>query len=115
MRCYQPVVWRRTREALQALRPAQDAMDTTRLNLMVSTPVIPKENVLLIEGAHNLFTGRQPIEDLWQKWQQPEIWWLPHGHVSSLFVPGLTGRVLRWLSPRLNLQPQLQPVRSTLS
>ena len=101
MRCSQPVVWRRTREALQALRPAQDAMDTTRLNLMVSTPVIPKENVLLIEGAHNLFTGRQPIEDLWQKWQQPEIWWLPHGHVSSLFVPGLTGRVLHWLSPRL--------------
>jgi len=36
-----------------------------------------------------------PIKDLWQKWQQP------HGHVSSLFVPGLTGRVLRWLSPRL--------------
>jgi alpha/beta superfamily hydrolase len=101
MRCYQTVVWRRAREALQALRPAQDAMDTTRLNLMVSTPVIPKENVLLIEGAHNLFTGRQPIEDLWQKWQQPEIWWLPHGHVSSLFVPGLMGRVLGWLAPRL--------------
>jgi hypothetical protein len=101
MRCCQPVVWRRAREALQALRPAQDAMDTTRLNLIVSTPVIPKENVLLIEGAHNLFTGRQPLEDLWQNWQQPEIWWLPHGHVSSLFVPGLTQRVLRWLSPRL--------------
>src|SRR6266850_2061632 len=101
MRCYQPVVWRRTREALLALRPAQEAMDTTRLNLILSKPVIPKENILLIEGAHNLFTGRQPIEDLWQKWQQPEIWWLPHGHVSSLFVPGLTGRVLRWLSPRL--------------
>jgi hypothetical protein len=102
MRCYQPVVWRRAREALQALRPAQDAMDRTRLNLIVSTPVIPKENVLLIEGAHNLFTGRQPIEDLWQKWQQPEIWWLPHGHISALFARGLTERVLRWLSPRLN-------------
>lgn len=114
MRCYQPVVWRRVREALQALRPAQEAMDTTRLNLILSTPVIPKEHVLLIEGAHNLFTGRQPIEDLWQKWQQPEIWWLPHGHVSSLFVPGLTGRVLRWLSPRLNLQPQLRSVHPAL-
>jgi pimeloyl-ACP methyl ester carboxylesterase len=101
MRCYQQVVWRRTREALRALWPAQEAMDTTRLNLMVSKPVIPKENILLIEGLHNLFTGRQPIEDLWQQWQQPEIWWLPHGHVSALFVPGLTGRVLRWLAPRL--------------
>src|SRR4030095_10984208 len=101
MRCSQPVVWRRVREALQALRPAQEAMDTTRLNLISSTPVIPKENILFIEGIHNLFAERQPIEELWQKWQQPEIWRLPHGHVSAQFVPGLTGRMLRWLSPRL--------------
>jgi pimeloyl-ACP methyl ester carboxylesterase len=98
----QPVVWRRAREALQALRPAQEAMDTTRLNLILSTPVIPKENILLIEGIHDLFGDPQPIEELWQKWEQPEIWRLPHGHISALFVPGLTGRVLRWLSPRLN-------------
>jgi pimeloyl-ACP methyl ester carboxylesterase len=101
MRCSQPVVWRRLREPLQALRPAQEAMDTTRLNLIVSTPIIPKDNILLIEGIHTLFGERQWIEDLWQKWLQPEIWWLPHGHVSCLFVPGLTGRVLRWLAPRL--------------
>src|SRR5258708_35754929 len=95
LRCFHPIVWRRVREALQALKPAQEAMDTTRLNLIVSTPIIPKENVLLIEGIHNLFTGRQPIEELWQKWQQPEIWWLPDGHISALFVAGLTRRVLR--------------------
>src|SRR6266566_1796572 len=41
MRCFQPVVWRRAREVLQALRPAQETMDTTRLNLILSTPVIP--------------------------------------------------------------------------
>jgi hypothetical protein len=96
-----PVIWRRVREALQALRPAHEALDTTRLNLILSTPVIPKENILLIEGIHDLFAERQPIEELWQKWQQPEIWRLPHGHISALFVPGLTGRVLRWLAPRL--------------
>jgi len=27
---------------------------------------------------------------------------LHHGHISGLFVSGLTGLVLRWLSPRLN-------------
>jgi pimeloyl-ACP methyl ester carboxylesterase len=99
-----PIIWRRARETLESLRPAQEAMDTTRLNLILCTPVIPKENILLIEGIHDLFAefaGRQPIEDLWQKWEQPEIWRLPHGHVSTLFVPGLTGRVLRWLAPRL--------------
>ncbi len=97
-----PIVWRRVREAFQALRPAHEAMDTTRLNLILSTPVIPKQNILLIRGVHDcLFADSQPVEELWQKWEQPEIWRLPHGHISALFVPGLTGRVLRWLAPRL--------------
>jgi len=111
IRCSHPVVWRRVREALQALRPAQEAMDTTRLNLILSTPAIPKEDILLIHGIHDLFAQRQPIEDLWQKWQQPEIWRLPHGHISALFVPGLAGRVLRWLAPRLDVP--LSPDRRT--
>jgi hypothetical protein len=96
------VVWRRVRETLQALRPAQEAMDTTRLNLTSATPLIPKENILLIEGIYDLLAAAQPIEELWQKWQQPEIWRLPHGHISALFVPGLMGRGLRWLAPRLD-------------
>ncbi len=97
------VVWRRVREAFQTLRPAHEAMDTTRLNLLLSKPVIPKENILLIEGIHELFADGQPlIEELWQKWQQPEIWRLPHGHISWIFTPGLTRRVSRWLAPRLD-------------
>lgn len=96
-----PVVWRRVRAALQALGPAQEAMNATRLNLILSTPVIPRENILLIEGIHDLFAERRPIEELWQKWERPEIWRLPHGHVGWLFAPGLTGRVLRWLTSRL--------------
>ena len=102
MRYYQPVIWPRVRKTLEALRPAQEAMDTTRLNLILSTPLIPKENILLIEGIYDLFAAAQPIEELWQMWQQPEIWRLPHGHISGLCVPGLTGRVLDWLSSRLN-------------
>jgi dienelactone hydrolase len=103
MRCSQPVVWRRVREALQALRPAQEAMDTTRLNLALSTPVIPKENILLIVGSHDLFADGPPYEELWQKWQQPEIWRLPHGHLSAGLVPGLIGRVIRWLAQKLEV------------
>jgi pimeloyl-ACP methyl ester carboxylesterase len=97
----QPVVWRRAQEAIQALRPAQEAMDTTRLNLILSKPVIPQENILLIEAVYDLFAAAQPIEQLWQKWQQPEIWRLPHGHLSGIFVPALADRVLDWLAPRL--------------
>src|SRR5712691_7750511 len=57
--------------------------------------------IMLIEGIHDLFAARQPIEDLWQKWEQPEIWRLPHGHIGAQLVLGLMGRVLRWLAPRL--------------
>lgn len=59
------------------------------------------QGCLLIEGLHDLFGDPKLIEELWQKWEQPEIWRLPHGHISMLFSPGLTGRVLGWLSPRL--------------
>lgn len=97
-----PVLWRQVREALQAQWPAREAMNTTPLNLILSTPVIPKENILLIKGMCDLFVETEAIEELWQKWGQPEIWRLPHGHISGLFVPGLAGRVLRWLTPRLD-------------
>jgi hypothetical protein len=62
--------------------------------------VISKENVLLIEGIHE---GLSHSIELWQSWGQPEIWRLPHGHVSTIFMPGLSGRILRWLAPRLNV------------
>jgi hypothetical protein len=87
-------------------------METTRLNLISSTPVILRESILLTEGIHDLFAEAPPIEALWQKWQQPEIWRLPHGHLSWLFTPGLARRVLRWLSPRLEAGRKKQHVIS---
>jgi hypothetical protein len=77
-------------------------MDTTRLNLLLSTPLIPKENILLIYGLHDLITAGQPYEEFGQKWRLPEIWRLPGGHLTWMFTPGLTTRVLRWLAPRLD-------------
>jgi dienelactone hydrolase len=99
MRCDDQVVWRRVREALAAQRPAWEALDTTRLNLILSTPAIPKENILLVEGTNDLHSDTQAIEELWQAWQQPEIWRLPYGHLNGRL--DLIGRVLRWLAPRL--------------
>ena len=99
------VLWTPMRKTLEKQKAAREALDKTPMNLTLSQPVIPKENIMLIQGRYDLFLEPENTEELWQKWEQPEIWRLPHGHISGLFVPGLTGRVLHWLSPRLNALP----------
>ncbi|HWY74799.1 MAG TPA: alpha/beta hydrolase family protein [Verrucomicrobiae bacterium] len=94
------------REDWRAQRPALDVLNRTRLNLTHSRPAIPKGNILLIECLHDLFVAKDPIEELWQAWDQPEIWRLPHGHLSFMAKPGLTARVLRWLAARTTNQTQ---------
>jgi dienelactone hydrolase len=72
-----------------------------KLNLTECRPAIPKENILLIESVYDLFIPVDVMEQLWRAWDQPEIWRLRHGHISVLAAPGLTGRIIRWLGPRL--------------
>jgi dienelactone hydrolase len=96
------VLWTPTRKALEKQKAAREALDKTPMNLTLSQPVIPKENILLIQGRYDLLVGAEQTEELWQTWKQPEIWRLPHGHISWMAARGLTGRVLHWLSPRLN-------------
>jgi pimeloyl-ACP methyl ester carboxylesterase len=101
--CADRIIWRDVREAWQGLRWAEERLDTTPFNLTTARPAIPKKNILLVEGTQDLLTPPEPIEELWQLWGQPDIWRLPHGHMSlSLSLGGLTGPVLRWLAPRLD-------------
>ena len=93
---------RRIRESWQKQRAALEALNLTPFNLTLARPAIPKENILLIEAIHDLYVPKEAIEDLWQAWGQPEIWRLPHAHISLSLTPGLTGRILRWLAPRLD-------------
>jgi len=95
---------RRVREAILRRRAACEELDRTPLNLTSVRPAISKENVLLIGGMYDLMVSSAPIE-LWQSWGQPEIWRLPHGHISAAVTAlmlGLPDRILRWLSPRLD-------------
>jgi pimeloyl-ACP methyl ester carboxylesterase len=94
----------RIRGRLQDTRELCQRMNLTPMNLTLIQPAIPKENILLIEGVHDLICSKDDIEDLWQSWGQPDIWRLPYGHVNVCCggVPGLPRRVLRWLLPRLN-------------
>ncbi len=98
------VVGRRVREVIRQRRAACEELDRTPLNLTLARPAISKENVLLIEGMYDLMGWGAPIE-LWQSWGQPDIWRLPQGHISTALtalMPGFPGRILRWLTPRLN-------------
>ena len=92
------------RRRWQSVRGLCESLNLTAMNLTMTQPAIPREKILLIEGIHDLICLKDNIEGLWQSWGQPDIWRLPCGHVRICCggVPGLPGRVLRWLSPRLN-------------
>src|SRR6266508_3660501 len=95
------------RRRWQSVRGLCESLNLTAMNLTTIRPSIPKENILLIEGIHDLLCSKDDIEDLWQAWGQPGIWRLPCGHVRICCggVPGLPGRVLRWLAFRLDKLP----------
>ncbi len=95
------VVWPGLRAELLQLQPDCAALNQTVLNLTVARPRLPKDKILLIEAIYDLWVPRESMEALWQAWGQPDIWRLPHGHASRSLSPGLTGRILRWLVPRL--------------
>ena len=107
--CFRPAVEQlavrpHIRRRLQTVRGLCEPLNLTPMNLKLIRPAIPRERILLIEGIYDSLCSKDDIEDVWQSWGQPETWRLPHGHVGICcgFVPGLTGRVLRWLEPRLN-------------
>ena len=86
------VVWRRIRKILQERRAAWEALNLTVYNLATSRPAIPSEKILLIDAIHDLFAPGY-TEELWQAWGQPDLWRLPHGHISitCMTAPGMTG------------------------
>jgi pimeloyl-ACP methyl ester carboxylesterase len=75
---------------------------TGKLNLTENRPVVSPRNILLIEAIHDLFVPVETMEELWQAWHQPDIWRLRHGHISVLAAPGLNGKIIRWMAPRLD-------------
>jgi len=79
------------------------------MNLTLTRPVIPATNILIIEGIHELICPKDEVDDLCQSWGQADIWRLPHGHVGVCcgFVPGLPGRIVRWLEPRLEARQKI--------
>ena len=92
------IVWPDNEDAQSVCK----TLNRTPLRLAWAQPVVPKENILLVQGDHDLFVTKGPAE-ICHGWGGPEIWHLPHGHigVGSSMVPGLNRRILQWLGKRL--------------
>lgn len=67
------------------------------LNLSAHSPRMPSRDLLLIESSYDTFVPPQALEDLWQAWGRPEIWRLPHGHISVLLAWPVLERTVQWL------------------
>jgi pimeloyl-ACP methyl ester carboxylesterase len=100
----------RARARLPEMRRICGELNLTPLNVPTTQPLIPRKNILLVEGIYDLICLKEDVEDLWHAWKEPDITRLRHGHVGVCcgFARELPRRVLRWLSPRLNVAAQPQ-------
>lgn len=79
------------------------------LNLARYRPRIARENVLLVEAVHDLFGPPETIEEIWECWDRPPIWRVPHGHISVLMSVGVMQQISNWIADRC---AALEPVRN---
>jgi pimeloyl-ACP methyl ester carboxylesterase len=71
-----------------------------RLNLRDQKVRIDPENVLLVAPQYDVFAPRETLEELWEAWDHPEIWRVPHGHISVLMSLGIQDRTADWVAQR---------------
>lgn len=76
-------------------------LDLERLNLRHCQPLIPRENVLIQVANHDLFSPPEPLEELGQAWNQPEIWRTNDGHISAMVSPTLVRNTVEWIRQRI--------------
>lgn len=70
------------------------------LDLSSQRPRLPLRGLLLVAAQHDLFVPVEELEALWAGWGQPELWRLPHGHMSALMAPVWLRRVVNWIAQR---------------
>jgi len=90
------------RKVLEKQKAARGALDKTPMNLTLSQTAIPKEHILLIQGRYDLLVEAEQSEELWQNGSSRKSGSFLMATLVGWVRQGLTGRVLHWLSPRLN-------------
>ncbi|HXG46305.1 MAG TPA: alpha/beta fold hydrolase, partial [Methylomirabilota bacterium] len=69
-----------------------------KLDPALRQPRCDRHRVLIVKSEYDLFAPGETVERLWKAWHQPDIWRVPHGHISVLFSLRVTGRVVEWLA-----------------
>lgn len=77
------------------------SLDLSSLNLAAQRPQLEPNKLLLVESRHDLFAPVATVEHLWEAWGHPEIWRLPHGHISVLMSTAVMGRTVEWIQRRV--------------
>jgi pimeloyl-ACP methyl ester carboxylesterase len=67
-------------------------------DLVSQKPILSPDRTLLLESQHDLFAPAETIEELWLSWNKPEIWRVPHGHISVLFSTRVMGQICQWIA-----------------
>ncbi len=89
-------------------RPIREAlkkqpMDLSRLNLASSKPKLTRGCLLMVEADYDVFVPKETTQELWQAWGNPELWSLPHGHITVLGSSNMFKRAAKWTSVRMRV------------
>lgn len=84
---------------------AHSSLELQPFDLANFKPTIARDKILLQESTHDLFAPPETVEELWRAWHEPEIWRLPHGHISVLLSAPVMKRTVNWVAGQLETGP----------
>lgn len=88
---------------------AASTLELQGLNLGTSPLALNPRDVLLLESRHDLFAPAETLERLWRTWGGPDIWRVPHGHISVLLSWPIMTRTARWIRTRAQQKSRPHP------
>ncbi len=70
------------------------------MNLVSYRLRLPPEATLIVASEHDLFAPLATIEELHRHWGGPQLWRVPHGHISAMMSAPVMERTVRWVADR---------------
>ena len=78
-------------------------MDLRRLDLAFHKPKPTRGFILMVEAEYDVFVPSDTTQELWKAWGNPEMWGLPHGHITILASSSLMKRAGKWIGLRMKV------------